>query len=69
MGTHDAFLDGLRLAVGARHVLTDGELGAYEQDWRRRARGRALAVVRPGSTDEVAAVVRACARQGVAIVP
>jgi FAD/FMN-containing dehydrogenase len=69
MGTYDAFLDGLRLAVGARHVLTGGELGAYEQDWRRRARGRALAVVLPGSTDEVAAVVRACARQGVAIVP
>ncbi|MDO5693539.1 MAG: FAD-binding oxidoreductase, partial [Pseudomonadota bacterium] len=38
-------------------------------DWRQRARGRALAVVRPGSTDEVAAVVRACAAQGVGIVP
>jgi hypothetical protein len=31
------------------------------RDWRRRWHGRALAVVRPGSTDEVAAVVRACA--------
>ena len=64
-----ALLDALRQAVGAAHVLTDGELIAYEQDWRQRERGRALAVVRPGTTDEVAAVVRACAAHGAAIVP
>ena len=63
------FLDQLRQTVGAAHVLTEGDLTAYEQDWRRRVRGRALAVVRPGSTAEVAAVVRACAARGVAIVP
>ena len=57
MSTHSALLDTLRQAVGAAHVLIDGDLTAYEQDWRQRARGRALAVVRPGSTDEVAAVV------------
>ena len=50
-------------------MLTDGDLIAWEQDWRRRARGRALAVVRPGSTEEVAAVVRACAAAGASIVP
>jgi FAD/FMN-containing dehydrogenase len=55
--------------VGAAHVLTEGDLTAFELDWRRRWRGRALAVVRPGSTAEVAAVVRACAARGVAIVP
>ncbi|ODV11167.1 MAG: hydroxyacid dehydrogenase [Rubrivivax sp. SCN 70-15] len=59
----------LREAVGAAQVLTDGDLSAYELDWRRRWRGRALAVVRPASTAEVAAVVRACAAAGVAIVP
>ena len=64
-----ALLDALRQAVGAAHVLTDGELIAYEQDWRQRERGRALAVVRPGTTDEVAAVVHACAGHGAAIVP
>ncbi|MBP7531161.1 MAG: FAD-binding oxidoreductase, partial [Ottowia sp.] len=53
----------------AAHVLIDGDLTAYEQDWRQRACGRALAVVRPGSTDEVAAVVRACAARGASIVP
>ncbi|WP_159300730.1 FAD-binding oxidoreductase, partial [Raoultella terrigena] len=40
-----------------------------EQDWRRRARGKARAVVRPATTAEVAAVVRACAEAGVPIVP
>ena len=64
-----ALLDALRAAVGAPNVLTDGDLSAWELDWRRRWRGRALAVVRPGSTAEVAAVVRACAAAGAAIVP
>ncbi|KQP35198.1 FAD-binding oxidoreductase [Pseudorhodoferax sp. Leaf274] len=55
--------------VGAAHVLTGEDAAGYEQDWRRRAQGRALCVVRPGSTQEVAAVVQACAGAGVAIVP
>ena len=50
-------------------MLRGGELGAYEQDWRKRWRGRALAVVRPGSSAEVAAVVRACVAHRVALVP
>ncbi|WCM86901.1 FAD-binding oxidoreductase [Acidovorax sp. NCPPB 3576] len=62
-------IDTLRQTVGAAHVLTEGDLTAWEQDWRRRARGKALAVVRPGSTQEVAAVVRACAAAGTSIVP
>ena len=63
-----ALLAMLRGAVGAAHVLVDGDLSAYEVDWRKRWRGKALAVVRPGSTDEVAAVVRACAAHGASIV-
>ena len=55
--------------VGANHVLHEGDLSAWEQDWRKRSRGKALAVVRPGSTQEVAAVVRACAAAGTPIVP
>jgi FAD/FMN-containing dehydrogenase len=62
-------LDTLRGLLGPAQVLTEGDLSAYELDWRRRWRGHALAVVRPGSTAEVAAVVRACAAAGVAIVP
>lgn len=62
-------LDNLRQIVGDAHVLTEGDLTAWEQDWRRRARGKARAVVRPAATAEVAAVVRACAEAGVPIVP
>ncbi len=62
-------IDHLRHTIGAPHVLTDGDLSAYELDWRKRSHGKALAVVRPGSTLEVAAVVKACAAAGVSIVP
>jgi FAD/FMN-containing dehydrogenase len=59
----------LRQLLGQAHVLCDGDLTAYEQDWRKRARGKALAVVRPGNTQQVAEVVKACAQAGVSIVP
>jgi len=62
-------LQQLRAAAGAAHVLTEGDLSAWEMDWRKRSRGKALAVVRPGSTAEVAAVVRACAQAGTPLVP
>ncbi|MEO6410303.1 MAG: FAD-binding oxidoreductase [Burkholderiaceae bacterium] len=62
-------IEALRKAVGAAQVLTDGDLSAYESDWRQRYHGKALAVVRPGTTDEVAAVVRACASHAATIVP
>ena len=62
-------LDSLRAIVGAAHVLTEGDLSAWEQEWRRRERGKALAVVRPAGTQQVAEVVRACAAAGTAIVP
>jgi len=64
-----ALLDALRQIVGAAQVITEGDLSAWEIDWRKRRRGRALAVVRPASTEQVAAVVRACAALRTAIVP
>ncbi len=63
------FLATLRSLVGPAHVLTEGDLSAYERDWRGRLHGKALAVVRPANTDEVAGVVRACAAFGVPMVP
>jgi len=62
-------IEQLRAAVGAAHVLVDGDLSAYEMDWRKRAQGKALAVVRPANTQEVAAVVKLCAASGTPIVP
>lgn len=49
----------LKGIVGDAHVLTEGDLSAFELDWRRRVRGKALAVVRPAATREVAAAMRA----------
>jgi FAD/FMN-containing dehydrogenase len=64
------FIDALRAAIGARHVLTDAaDVAPYLQDWRGRYRGEAICVARPGTTEEVAAVVGLCAEAGVAIVP
>jgi FAD/FMN-containing dehydrogenase len=63
-------LDRLRSAVGDAHVLTeDADVAAYVVDWTGVHVGRALAVVRPGSTAEVSEVVRACHEAGAAVVP
>ena len=70
---HRDLIAQLRSAVGSDHVLTHEDpatdLSAWEQDWRKRERGHALAVVRPANTLEVSAVVKACAQAGVSIVP
>ena len=70
---NNALISVLRAAIGEAHVLThedpQSDLSAWENDWRKRAQGRALAVVRPGNTAEVAAVVKACAAAGASIVP
>ncbi len=68
MSTSDALIAALELIVGPAHVLTTGDLSAWEQDWRQRLRGKARAVVRPSTTQQVAAVVKACAAVGASIV-
>ena len=62
------------LHAAARALLGDGnvltaDLDAYTTDWRGKFHGRALAVLRPGSTAEVAATVKLCAAHGASIVP
>ena len=57
----NTLLDTLRHIVGAAHVFTDGDLSVFTRDWRKRAHGKALAVVRPANAEEVAAIVKACA--------
>ncbi len=64
-----SLLDDLAAAVGSANVLVGADCAAYEVDWRKRYFGRALAVVRPGSTAEVAAVVAACRDHGASLVP
>ncbi len=68
--TDASVLAALTEIVGPSHCLTDPGLRAsYETDWTRRFHGSAVAVLRPGTTDEVASVLRACADAGVAVVP
>lgn len=69
MNPGDKLLETLRNITGPTHVLCDGDLSAYTQDWRKRANGQALAVVRPAATAEVAAIVKACNAAGVSLVP
>ncbi|MGV9711795.1 FAD-binding oxidoreductase [Gordonia sp. NPDC003424] len=61
-------LDALRAIVGEHHVLTDADATAgYLSDWTGRWTGQADAVVRPRTTDEVAAAVAACAAAGAVV--
>lgn len=69
--TNSALVDELRAALGADGVLTDpGVTESYSRDMMPLAAvGSPLAVVLPADTEGVQAVVRACARANVPIVP
>jgi len=62
-------LNELARIVGDSYVLTGDDAQPYLVDWRGRYTGAALAVARPGSTDEVAQVVKWCVANGVPMVP
>jgi FAD/FMN-containing dehydrogenase len=62
-------LQALAAAVGESNVVTGDEAAPYLTDWRKRYAGAALAVVRPASTAETAAIVRACAGSRTPMVP
>ncbi|MGN6456512.1 MAG: FAD-binding oxidoreductase, partial [Achromobacter mucicolens] len=62
-------LSDLQALLGDSHVLTGADADSYVLDWRRRYRGAALAVIRPGSTADVAAAIKLCAQHGVPVVP
>jgi FAD/FMN-containing dehydrogenase len=66
----DTLLAVLQARLGAAHVLTaETDLAGHIVEARGLYRGTTTAVVRPGSTEEVAFVVQECARAGVPIVP
>jgi len=67
--TDTGFLTALRDAVGDKGWIDMDAAEPYLVEERGLWRGSAAAVVRPASTDEVAAVVRLCAKAGVPIVP
>jgi D-lactate dehydrogenase (cytochrome) len=60
----------LRPLLDPNGLLTDpGDMAPYLEEERGLYQGRALAVARPSSTEQVAAVVRFCAAHCLAIVP
>ena len=66
-------LEHFRQICGTANILThedpNTDLSAWERDWRKRAQGLALAVVRPANVQEVSEIVKACAKANVSIVP
>jgi len=66
----DTLIGRLRALLGEAAVIADADgMAPYLADWRGRYRGSARCVLRPGSTEEVVAVVRMLAAAGVPMVP
>lgn len=65
----DALLDALRARLGADAVLTArSDLAGYERGWRY-GEGKAMALARPSTPDEVAATLALCHRHGARVQP
>ena len=73
MTVPDRLLDALTTALGPAGVLTAAaspdDVAGHVVDWRGAHRGSTPAVLRPGSTADVATAVRLCHEAGVALVP
>ena len=66
--TSTDLLQDLIAVIGGAAVTMGADTDRYNVDHRKLYTGRNRCVVRPGSTSEVAAVVRVCAAHGVATV-
>jgi FAD/FMN-containing dehydrogenase len=66
----ERLLNGLAERLGPRgFTRAAGDMEPWLSDWRGRYRGEAAALLSPASTEEVQAVVAACAEAEVALVP
>lgn len=64
------FINACTHAIGDAYVITtDDDKAPYLTDQRQRFTGQAIAVVKPGNTAEVAAIVRLCNQFQVPLVP
>ncbi|TQI76165.1 4-phosphoerythronate dehydrogenase (FAD-dependent) [Bosea sp. AK1] len=65
-----AILDRMAGIVGSKNVITDADaMVPYLKEWRDLFRGKAQGIVRPGSTAEVAELVKLAAETGTVLVP
>jgi FAD/FMN-containing dehydrogenase len=65
----DVLFNALRTIVGERGIVRPEDQAPFEVDWRDYYKGRAAAIVKPSTTEEVARVVALLAKHRVAIVP
>ena len=64
----DALIETLKSIVGPNGVLTGDDVASRSESWPPMGGCRAKAIVRPANTNEVSAVLRACNKQGQAVV-
>ncbi|MQR00053.1 FAD-binding oxidoreductase [Glaciimonas soli] len=70
MTTSIDFITACINAIGSNYVLTsDTDKATYLIDQRQRVTGLAIAVVKPGNTEEVAAIIKLCNQYKVPVVP
>ncbi|OCX66653.1 FAD-dependent oxidoreductase [Thioclava sp. SK-1] len=62
-------LDQLRSLIGAAHVLTGADAASYGADFTGHYRWQPLAVLRPGSVEDVSAIMALASRTGTPVVP
>ena len=63
-------IEALARIVGAQHAIREAEaMAPYLVEWRDRYHGKAALVLKPGSTDEVAAILKLADETKTAIVP
>lgn len=62
-------LDAIRAIVGPKGVFEGDDATPFLSEWRSRWPGKAALIVAPASTEEVAAVVRYCSENDIAITP
>ncbi len=66
----DDLLARLTEVVGAPHAVTaEADLAPYMEEWRGLYHGRTPLLLKPGSTDEVAQILKIANEAGVAVVP
>jgi len=64
------FINELSTVLDSKYILTaEDDKAPYLTDWRKRFTGKALAVLLPEASDEVAQIVKLCSQHQVALVP
>ena len=70
MDQHSRFIEQCQKIIGISNVLTsDFDKKPFLLDWSKRYSGKAIAVLKPKTTEEIAALVKLCGQQNIAITP